>query len=422
MERTIIRQNPHWQGKTYSGFLPRVALLRLIGLLELKEIKVITGIRRSGKSSLMKLLINHLMQEVNPKAILFVNLEDPAFAPFWRNPTGITELLEKAAILTGVQPVYLFLDEVQQVEGWEHAVKSLYETETVKMVISGSNSRLMKSEYSKMLSGRYILTEVFPFSLFEIFDGAGLKDSLIKLENRSRVVELVSQVLRYGSFPEVFKASKPFLKEELLISYYDTIILKDCLQDRPVRDARLLRELAAYLLANFARPYSYQSLSRALSSNENSIREYTGILEDAFLLDQIHPFSFSLKALARARKKAYPADNGLIGVTGKKFPDDLGRSLENVVFTELIKSGKKEISYFHDKKECDFIYKTGSGFVPIQICYELTSENQAREITGLRSAMDHLSVDAGWIITMNQFLEPAPGIRVVPVWTEEWVA
>jgi uncharacterized protein len=216
-------------------------------------------------------------------------------------------------------------------------VKSFYETNTVKMVLSGSNSRLLKSEYTTLLSGRYIQTQVFPFSLAEIFAEAGLADPLSRLESRSKVLELVGQVLTFGSFPEVFKASKPFLKEELLISYYDTISLKDCLQDKPVRDALLLRELAAYLLANFARPYSYQSLSRALSSNENSIREYTSILEEAYLLDQLVPFSYSSKEYGRARKKAYPADN------------------------------------------------------------------------------------EGWMITMNQFMEPVPGIKVVPIWAEDWL-
>ncbi|MDD5089607.1 MAG: AAA family ATPase [Candidatus Wallbacteria bacterium] len=171
MERILISQNPHWSGKKYSSLFMRHAMAQLVEKLELKEIQSITGIRRSGKSTLFKLMINFLLDNNDPRSILFLNLDDPCFSDIWENPAKLYEASELAEKITGSKPEFLFLDEVQNVNAWEKFVKSVYESGTYrKIFITGSNSTLLDGDYSKLLSGRYLSTRVYPMSFREILN------------------------------------------------------------------------------------------------------------------------------------------------------------------------------------------------------------------------------------------------------------
>jgi predicted AAA+ superfamily ATPase len=168
MEKVILQQNKHWQNP-YPDLIGREILKNLIKKLSLKEVQVLLGIRRSGKSTMLKLLINHLMTKYDPFSMLYINLDDPNFTEIYQDSSRLYQIIDFAEKLSSKKVEYLFLDEIQHVNLWEKFVKSIYDSEVFKKIfVTGSNSSLLKGEYAQLLSGRFILDEVFPLSYQEI--------------------------------------------------------------------------------------------------------------------------------------------------------------------------------------------------------------------------------------------------------------
>ena len=418
LETILHLQNQHWSGQGYAGLMERDQLASLIKKLALKEIQVLLGIRRSGKSTLFKLLINHLLKKEDPKSILYLNLDDPFFSEVWKSSKEFYSVIETAEKLTGVKPVWLFLDEVQNVDTWERFVKSAYDNDLYKKIfITGSNSSLLKSAYAKLLSGRYVVDDVMPLSFREILAHEHIKTLLDLVKKKSKILKMVEQLLFYGSFPEIWKTTDSELKREQLLSYYQTILLKDCVANHNVREIKKLEELALYLLSNNATLYSYNSLADVISSNENTVKQFIHIFEDSFLMQEVRPFSYSLKKSSKGRKKTYCVDNGLIHAISVRFSENHGRLFENLVYSELLKRGYKEIYFFNENKECDFIIKKGKEFIAVQATYQLTDQNRDREIEGLKYAMENLKVKKGYIVTFNSEEKViGKNQQIIPFW------
>ncbi|MCG2725786.1 MAG: ATP-binding protein [Elusimicrobia bacterium] len=418
MEKILILQNKHWFSE-YKGIIPRFLLTVLEKKISLKEIQIILGVRRSGKSTLFKLLINSLTKKgIRPKEILYINIEDPVYIDAWKNSKNIYSIIETAEKITGQKIKYLFLDEIQSVKNWESFIKSAYDMETFKKIfITGSNSFLLKSDYSKLLSGRYVYDTVYPLSFKEILSYKGLNSYMDILKETPLVLSITEELLKYGSFPEVFKTDDEELKRSQLLSYYETILFKDCLENKKLKDIKLLENLSLYLISNPATLYSYNSISRFVDSNENTVREYINSLEKAFLFYEVKKFSYKIKEQIRNNKKAYIADNGLINAIAFKFSENKGKLFENLVFTEFLKNGIKEIYYYQNrqnKKECDFVIKKRGNYIGIQVSYELTDANIDRETKGISFLMDELSLKEGYIVTFNQEKNIDKKIKAVP--------
>ena len=226
MDKILVMQNKHWNGK-YSGLHNRTVLSKLLDNINLKQIEIIQGIRRSGKSTIFKLIINQLIKNCNPKEILYVNLDDPIFINYSKDAGNLYKLLEISEKLTNCKPRYLFLDEIQNIDNWEKFVKSIYDNEVVqKIFITGSNSKLLNGEYASLLSGRYLSNMVYPFSYKEILNIYNIKTNLDLIENKPLAQRIIDEIMKFGTFPEVVEV-KEEQKREILKSYYDTIILKD---------------------------------------------------------------------------------------------------------------------------------------------------------------------------------------------------
>lgn len=418
LETALILQNPHWSGRPYANLFNREQLTVLLKKLCLKEIQIALGIRRSGKSTLFKLVINHLLTEVEPKSILYVNLDDPFFVDVWKSAKLFYKIIETAEKLTSTKVNYLFLDEIQNVEEWERFVKSVYDSEVFKKIfITGSNSSLLKSSYAKLLSGRYVVEHIEPLSFREVLENENIKTNLELIERKPKALKLAEQLLFYGGFPEIFKTKNNELKRELLLNYYDTIVLKDCIANHNIRETKKLQELALYLLTNNSSLYSYNSLSKAIDSNENTLKEFVHIFEDSFLIDEIKNFSYTLKQQSKSKKKSYCVDNGLIHAVSNKFSDNKGKLFENFIYNELKKFGFKNIYFFNDHKECDFIIKNDKTLIGIQAAFELNTNNRDREIIGLKFAMEKFGLHKGYIVTFNSDEEELDNnIIVIPFW------
>jgi len=416
MERVILMQNPHWKGKIYPNINTRNLMAKLIENLSLPHIQALTGIRRCGKSTIFKLLINQLMENVNPAEILFINLEDPVFQSAWSQSAKLYDIIEVAEKLSGSKTRFLFLDEVQIVDKWEHFVKSVYDSKLYsKIFVTGSNSSLLSGDYADLLSGRYTTDHIYPYSFEEILKINNINTEVDALEQKSTVLKLLDSSMEGGCFPEIQQINNASLKREVLISYFDTITMKDCIIQHNIRDSRIFRHLTLYLLNNVANVFSYHSLGKAVNLNENTTKTYLNALFDSYIMSEIQNFSFSIKANARPKNKTYCSDNGIMHAVGANFSPERGRLFENLVFCELQKKGFKDIYFYNEENECDFIVKTPSGLIAIQAVYELNAYNMQREIKGIESVKQKFGISQAFIITLNQ-ADLNKEIPVLPFW------
>ncbi|MDD3324012.1 MAG: ATP-binding protein [Sulfurospirillaceae bacterium] len=410
MNNVIISQNKHWE-HSYKKLYERDVFQKLLTNLKTKHIQVLQGIRRSGKSSLFKLMINHLSQHIDPQEILYINLDDPFFTKYSNDPKSFYEVIQTAKKLTQKEIKYLFLDEVQAINGWEKYVKSVYDSdEFEKIFITGSNSSLLNGEFATLLTGRYISTKVYPLSFGEILKINDIRSFLELHKQLPKVLKLVDDMMNYGSFAEVYQLQDD-LKREVLISYYDTILLKDCIANNQIRDIKGFKELSFYGLSNLASTYSYSSLAKAVKLNDKSIKDYIQALEDCYLFSELKLFSYSLKEQANNKKKLYLCDNGFMNL-GYSFSSNYWKLLENLVFSELQKNGY-EIFFYNKEVECDFIVKKADKTIAIQVCYELNEQNKNREINAIKKLP--FDVDERYIITYNH-KDTIENIEVVSFW------
>lgn len=416
----LLSQNIHWQNQFYDVGIDRHYNQKSIQNLALDEIQIITGIRRCGKSTLLQFLINHLIQQKNisSREILFINFDDPNYTDFYSNPAQLYELIIYAEKITGQKINYLFLDEVQNVIQWEQYIKSVYDSKQFKKIlITGSNADLLKSDYVNLLSGRYIETRVFPFKFSEMLQHLGIMNYLDALSHKSEILRLQDQFLQYGSFPRILLMSADDDKKQILKSYYETILLNDCIRNHKIRDDRILTNLAYFLLTNIASVYSYNSLGKIIGANENTVQSYLQVFENAYLLEELLQYSYSLSQQIKNKKKIYCIDNGLINAISFKFSDNKGKLFENLVYSELRKQAETKIYFFQENKECDFIVDQQGKLHAIQACYQLTHENAQREIQGLQAAMIKFNIEKGTIITYDDDSTFASEtINVIPFW------
>jgi len=410
MEKVIIAQNKHWV-ETYKNLYMRSVFDKLLAFMPTKHIQVLQGIRRSGKSTLFKLLINHLTQSTDAQEILYINLDDPFFIKYSNDPTSLYEVVQTAKKLTSKPIKYLFLDEVQAIKGWEKYVKSVYDSgEFVKIFITGSNASFLDGELATLLSGRYMSVKVYPLSFQEILKLNGI-DSYLKLNKElPKVLNLVDSMMNFGSFVEVYELPDE-LKRELLKTYYETILLKDCVANNAIRDIKGFKELSFYAISNIATLYSHASLSKAIGIHDKSIKEYIGYLEESYLFSELKLFSYSLKEQQNNKKKLYVSDNGFLALNFS-FSSNYGKLLENLVFSEFQKRGY-ELYFYNKEGECDFIARRDGMSIAVQVCYALDDQNTKREFAGLMKLPFH--VDEKLIITYNQKAHEND-IKVIPFW------
>ncbi|OAV75821.1 hypothetical protein Barb7_00531 [Bacteroidales bacterium Barb7] len=416
MEKIIIQQNPHWGGQEYSALVQRNLLDSLLRKLPTRHIQVLMGIRRCGKSSIFQLIINELMKTINPKSILFLNMDDPMFYTAWDNPAVLYSIVETAEKITGEKVQYLFLDEIQTVKGWEHFVKSTYDSKVFKKIfVTGSNSSLLETEYSTLLSGRYFADKVYPYSLEELFTNNGLTDYLTLIRERATALRIIDECLEWGCFPEIKSMEDKQNRSELLKNYFESIVLKDCVERHHISDIATFKKMLLYLMSNVGTIFSYNSLGKAIDSNENTVKKYLNILADCYILSDVTNFSLSLKATKRNVHKIYSVDNGITNAVSYRFFDNKGALFENFVFNELQKQNHEEITFATSSGECDFVIKDGFDYQAVQVCYELTPENSGREFAGFTNIEKDIKLCRKTIITYNQE-QQAGDIEVVPVW------
>ena len=419
-----------WDKDIDTG-IPRSSYLKHIRrFLTTDEVVVLTGIRRSGKSTILLQVLSELCKDnIPPKNTLYINFEDARFY----NSLNI-ELLDAiwSAYRDYLKPdgrVYLVLDEVQKIKGWEHWVRSKYDRkEDVKIFVTGSNADILSPELATVLTGRHFQLAVTPLSFGEFLDFNGMtgtKDPMWRVRNKDRLIDLTSEYLKIGGFPKVVLMNDEFLQKELLAQYFDDILTKDVVARHKVKDVAKLKNLALFYTSNFTRGYTFHKVKKTsdFAISLDSVHRFSRYMEDAFMVYFLPRFSYSLKNQMQVERKVYLADNGIHNAVAFKFSEDKGKLLENAVYQHL-RNGGMEIYYFSEKKEVDFVCKDGLKVRELlNVCYSLNNkETLLREVGGLLEAMRYFKLKSASIIVAEgekrQIHEDGTTISVIPFY--EW--
>lgn len=365
--------NRYWTTGDIDAGIKRDILPSCLGQLDSKEVVVLKGVRRCGKSTLMAQVIRELLAcKVQPTSILRVNLEEPLFSSEYS--VELLELIYRT-YRERVQPegkCWLFIDEVQNVPGWESWVRGRSETEDIKIFVTGSSSQMLSREIGTKLTGRHVSFEVYPLS-FQEFLRFGKLEVGTELDYTTRkavVRKSFSDYLKYGGFPEVVLRESTDDKELLLKNYFEDLLYRDIVTRYEIRDVSNLRNLAVYLLTNVAKLTSITKLKNNFTISQDKTENYVSAIMESYLLFQLQMFSYSLKSTMRAGFKPYAIDTGLRNRIAFAFSEDMGWLVENVVFCHL-KRHHEEVYYHSNGSDTDFVVKEGGKITKrIQVWYE----------------------------------------------------
>ncbi|MEK7189561.1 MAG: ATP-binding protein [Patescibacteria group bacterium] len=401
LEQIIADQKKNFEAKD-----PGIAReLDFSKYLKTKQITAISGVRRSGKSTLLKQLSAHFPD------FYYITFDDERLINFTVDDFSNLMLAFKKSRQANV----IFMDEVQNVTGWERFARRLYE-EGYKIFITGSNAKLLSSELATHLTGRYFKIELYPFSFreFLVFKNVNLTDH--SSAGQAILLKNFDEYLAGGGFPEAIK----YQEKEYLKRIYEDVLYKDLIARFKIRETKLFQQLAAYLFSNVGKEISYNGLKKTLGyKSPMSVRKHVGFMTEAYLVFELMKYDYSLKKQFISDKKIFVIDNGLRNEIAFSVSEDKGRLLENLVFIEL-KRRVHEIYYFKKKKECDFMIKEKNKITSaIQVTAYLGDENQAREIGGLLEALAASHLKKGLILTINQektIKQNGVVIEVKPLW------
>ncbi|TFG42996.1 MAG: ATP-binding protein [Bacteroidia bacterium] len=421
MKEIVKRWNPWWLYGRVPESKKRIArpetLNEIAKLVNIKEIIFITGVRRCGKSTVLFQLIDQLIESgINPTNILYFNLDEPLEDKSYKILDSIIENYIEINNPAGRK--YIFLDEIQNIEHWEKWVKKYYDLYDIdiKFVITGSNSTMLSDKLSTLLTGRVISKTVYPLSFKEYlgFVGFELNDTDIQ---KSEVVHHFLNYLNNGGFPEVVLENDVDINHMRLNEYFDSILLRDIVVSKKIRESSKLIELANYSLTNISVLLSYNKMSKAIGLSVSSVKEYLLYLEQAYLIYQLNFFSYSIKTSLAIQKprKIYCIDNGLRNAASFKFSTDEGKLAENTTFIELNRRNL-EVYYWKGQREVDFIVKNRDNTLTgINVTYSDVIDE--REIKALLEFKENFEGRVSELILLTRNVDKSEaGITYVPIW------
>ncbi|MDP2951141.1 MAG: ATP-binding protein [bacterium] len=416
----ILNDWNFWRKDINAGVKRSFYLKRLKNLLASRQVIVITGARRSGKSFIMRQLALDLMEKgVAKKNILIINLEDPRFINI--DVSFLQKIYE--TYLEFMQPEgehYIFLDEIQEVEKWEKWVLMMQELKKAQIIISGSNAKMLSRELATLLTGRHLSLEVLPLSFEEFlrFNGINSRDGLIK-ENG-----LVKSFIEDGAFPEVVLSNQ---KKEILLEYFNDVLEKDLIKRYKIRKTASFKGVLKFYFSNISCLITFRALSRALNISAETVEKFSSFFETNYLLFFLKRFSFKTKEQSKSPRKVYAIDTGLANVIGFMFSENIGHLIENIVFLKLkreeLDNPLSELFYWKDDihKEVDFVLKENKKLKQlIQVCWAVADiKTKNREVSALLKASNVLKCNDLLVITNDyEATEMAQGkaIKFIPLW------
>ena len=364
-----------------------------------KQIIIISGIRRCGKSTLLKQITSSL------KNYNYFNFEDQRVFGFELHDFNKLEEVYNEKVKNKIY----FFDEIQNVNNWERFIRT-QKDKGYKFFLAGSNASLLSRELGTKLTGRHLTYELFPFSY----------DEFLKLKKYKAGIKSFEKYFYLGGFPEYIKTQNI----QILQQVFEDILMRDIIVRYGLRNSRTIKELAVYLISNASKEYSYNKLKNIFGlGSASSAISYISYFEDSYLMFSVPRFSYSLKQQVKNPKKIYVIDVGFARANSLSFSKDEGRILENVVFLQL-RRNYKNIFYFREKYECDFVIKERNTITSAyQVCYRITEENKDREINGILEVLNYFNLKKGIILTFDrkdEFTIRGKKILIIPTW--EWMS
>ena len=375
-------------------------LNQIIDLIDKDIIKILTGVRRSGKSVLLQQVVNHLKNNgIKEENIIFIDLESPDFLSY-STINDLNEYIKSKSNKT--DKYYLFFDEIQRIEGWQRLVNAYFSLDNFDVYVTGSNSKLLSGEFATYLTGRYINIKIFPFSFVEYLEYN--KDSNLSKK------ELFMDYLTFGGFPASFELDN---KIQYLNDLFDSIVFNDIIKRFDIKNVDLLIRLTHFLVSNIGQLVSANSIVKYLKKDRinvsvNTVYNYISYLEEACLIYKVKREDLIGKKILNHLEKYYVVDLGFRESILKKDLD-IGPSLENIVYFELLRRGYEVNIGKYNTKEIDFICRKGSEKIYIQVTYILANEEiHKREFDPLLKVNDNYPK---YVLSLDDFDMSYMGVK-----------
>lgn len=353
-------------------------------------VKVVTGMRRSGKSALLELTRGELISRgVDKNNIIFMNFESLRYEALKDYKALYAEVMRRAEMAEG--RVYILLDEIQEVDAWEQVINSFRVDLDCDIYVTGSNAKLLSGELATLLAGRYVEIRVYPLDFHEFLDFAAQNEDEAKLSRSEQFADF----LRFGGLPGIHLMK---WDEERLTQYlhdiYNSVLLKDVIARNKIRDTALLESIILYLMDNVGNTFSSKTISDFLKSqgrklSTETVYNYLKALENAFLIHKAVRFDIKGKRLLETQEKYYLSDLGLRHAVMGYRDNDIAGILENTVYLELLRRGYTVRIGKQGVAEVDFVAERADERIYIQVCYVLTPENTDREFAPLEEIQDN---------------------------------
>lgn len=371
-------------------------------------IKVLTGMRRSGKSVMLELIQAELIEQgISPSQFIYLNFENMSNAKFCTSSALHDEICRQIAFMEN--KAYLFFDEIQEVENWEKCINSFRLEFDCDIYITGSNAKLLSGELATYLAGRYVEFIIYPFSFAEFLD---MNQQIQPSINTATVFR---QYLQLGGMPFLTNilnnenACNQYLKD-----VYNSVVLKDIIKRNHIRDVDLLERIITYILANIGQTFSASSITKYFK-NENrrvshdTILNYLKACQDAFLFYKVSREDLIGKRILSVNEKYYVVDHGLREAIYGQNHRDINQILENIIFMEILRRGYTVTIGKSGTKEIDFVCSKNGQKIYIQVSYLLASpETINREFGVYDSIRDHYPK---YVVSMDEFDMSQNGIR-----------
>ncbi len=362
---------------------------QIIPLIDKRIMKVITGVRRCGKTVLLTQIQNYLLEKgIDHKQILYFSFESKITKKKYPTADILYDAILSTCKNNAHYKFYIFLDEIQHIDGWEEVVSSLMVDIDCDIYLTGSNAKMLSGELATLIAGRYVQIKVYPFTLSEA------KEIMVQNGKFISNEELFQDYLKFGGLPMRF-ALEDISIEPYLSDTYEAIVVKDIVKRNKIKNAHLLNLILSFLMDNIANPYSIRSITETLikdgtKTTVNTVSAYVDCITEAMILYSAKRYDIKGKKLLQTNEKFFTVDLGLRNVVKASNEIDYNKLYENIVFLELLYRGYNVAVGKTNEYEIDFVAYKGREKLYVQVCYALASPSTIeREFGNLERIKDN---------------------------------
>lgn len=416
--KTLIRD---FQLRSLPALKPRTLTLPL----HLNKIITLTGVRRSGKSSILLNIIRQLRETIPTEQIVYLNFEDERLDLATEELDLILQAYRELYPDLDLSQCYFFFDEIQNIPQWPQFIRRVDDTLSRHLFITGSNSKLLGTEIATALRGRTLRYDVYPLSFSEYLTFKDITPDLYSSNSIAQINRAFEQFLFQGGFPEIALFDDTEIQRKVITEYFDVMIYRDLIERYQQSNTQALRFFLRRCIEGITSPLSINKVHNELKSaglrlTKDKLHQYLDQASAIYLLQIAYKYDPSLVKRELGDKKAYIIDNGFMTAFSWRAGQDRGKLLENLAAMELRKQGKV-LHFIKNGQECDFVIQQDTGeLLPIQVSYDMGDpDTRTREVNGLIAGCRFTQAKHGLILTMDQedsFEQDGVSITVLPVW------